>query len=316
MGYSILNSDMVDLMIADLDGDGFSFGFSTIRHHHIPFSTFAVEPRCATFARKPPVGVAEVVEPFNIQPVLTNGNSYQEKLLFHHYIAHVAQIMMPFEDKRNPWLSDYPAVASACSSYQQQALYHALLTHAAFNLTHLLGKDAAAETLAAKHYQLAISHVHSSFEAKVDSNGCLQAAIMTLMMAEIYSGRTARWRTHLRGASALLHNDQRYECSTLSHFEWSTKQSLFIIQTIAGTNLVEPVESYGTSMVNDDSLAITARPTVGFTIGATKSVLKAINDITGLVANVASGEQLDLPAVALICRALEKCRHLCVAGTA
>lgn len=110
----------------------------------------------------------------------------EDKLLFHHYVNYVASVMMPFEHPWNPWKLYYPSVSLEYSVPGERALYHAVLAHAAFNLTHLGGGTAKMMHLAARHYNASIQHVNDSIQNSTDKDtGPILAAVMTLMMAEV-----------------------------------------------------------------------------------------------------------------------------------
>ena len=108
-----------------------------------------------------------------------------EKFLFHHYVSHVANIMMPYEHPRNPWKSHYPAVALEMASLKQNFLYSAMLAHAAFNIAHLRGNDDGFLRVGMKQYGDAIQAlIHSIGQESLDFPATM-ASIMTLMFAEV-----------------------------------------------------------------------------------------------------------------------------------
>jgi len=179
-GIPDFTSDLVDILIAQTEENCLSSKETWQPGRYNPFGVFPVH-------RQTDISNAERSSALLMRPLLVDTtSSSEERFLFHHYVTHVAQIMMPFEDTRNPWLVEYPAVAIARGSNEQKALYSGVLAHAAFNLVHLYGdRYEWASYLAAKHYDNAISLVTTSIKGASRDNGGLQAAIMTLMMAEV-----------------------------------------------------------------------------------------------------------------------------------
>ncbi|KEF57002.1 uncharacterized protein A1O9_07192 [Exophiala aquamarina CBS 119918] len=119
--------------------------------------------------------------------------------------------MMPFEHMRNPWKSSYPAAALCDAATNPNALYSALLAHSAFNLAQLDVEKNQIQSLATKYYLLAIQQLRAGMECGKGQYSYTVAVIMTLMMAEIYSGHSQTWRQHLKGAWALLCQDHQSE---------------------------------------------------------------------------------------------------------
>uniref|UniRef100_A0A0B7K536 Zn(2)-C6 fungal-type domain-containing protein n=1 Tax=Bionectria ochroleuca TaxID=29856 RepID=A0A0B7K536_BIOOC len=69
------------------------------------------------------------------------GRHTQDQVLFSHYVCHVAFLLTPIDDDRNPWKSVYPAMALGSQSPACKSLYHGLLSQAAFNLAKLRRGD-------------------------------------------------------------------------------------------------------------------------------------------------------------------------------
>lgn len=108
-----------------------------------------------------------------------------EAFLFKHYVDHVAALMMPYEDARNPWKSSYPAVALHSVSRVQIGLYRAMLAQAAVNLAHLGCNREMSLLLGAKYYSSAIAALRDSIDSRDGDYASLLAAIMTLMFVEV-----------------------------------------------------------------------------------------------------------------------------------
>ncbi|CAI7651622.1 unnamed protein product [Penicillium manginii] len=122
---------------------------------------------------------------------------------------------------------------------------------------------------------------------------------MTLMMAEVYSGQSKKWKHHLQGAWALLLDPHSFDSWDESPFTRFSIQSLLIVRIISGTALgggeshshdlslqhtsSEPNfdSSHGRNS-RDLSLisSILSTSEFGFTIGAHKSLLECISSIT------------------------------------
>lgn len=108
-----------------------------------------------------------------------------EAFVFQHYVNHVAYIMMPYEDSRNPWQSSYPAVALYHMSKHQRSLCMALLAQAAFNLAHLGCQHQRMLELAIKYYASAMEELRFSLMEQQKDYGTFIACIMTLMFVEV-----------------------------------------------------------------------------------------------------------------------------------
>ncbi|KAJ5756919.1 fungal-specific transcription factor domain-containing protein [Penicillium nucicola] len=309
--HAPLDSEVVDLLIAQCDEVEGNEILSPVIDRS-PFLVFPVLP---------PTSLAST-----INLVLANGTTparyadSDDKLLFHHYVNYVASVMMPFEHPWNPWKLFYPSVSLEYSEPGERALFHALLAHAAFNLAHLGGNAAKMMRLAAKHYNASIQHVNDGIQTSADKGpGAILAAIMTLMMAEVYSGQSRKWKHHLQGAWAFLLNTNSSELWNQSRFTCFSVQSLLIVKIIGSTTSTDdnyspltltPALSH--THVTDDifpstalsilpvntntelkfAASISSTPQFGFTIGAQRSLLECIS----VIATVSRQMQLGPPA--------------------
>ncbi|KAJ5374855.1 fungal-specific transcription factor domain-containing protein [Penicillium concentricum] len=296
-----LDSDVLDILIAQCDEfEANKFPCPAVVDHN-PFLVFPAMP---------PTSLTSTV---NL--VLANGGTHarhansEDKFLFHHYVNYVASVMMPFEHPWNPWKLYYPSVSLKYSVPGERALYHAVLAQAAFNLAHLGGGTADMMRLAARHYNASIQHINNGIQTSADKDpGPILAAIMTLMMAEVYSGQSRKWKHHLQGAWAFLLNSNSNEIWNQSRFACFSIQSLLIVGIISSTtstdNTYSPLAlTLGLPHVTDrispanstsvDALppspisaelafgaSISSTPQFGFTIGAQKSLLECISAIT------------------------------------
>ncbi|KAJ5889081.1 fungal-specific transcription factor domain-containing protein [Penicillium taxi] len=134
--------------------------------------------------------------------------------------------------------------------------------------------------------------------------GPILAAIMTLMMAEVYSGQSRKWKHHLQGAWAFLLNSNSNELWNQSRFACFSIQSLLIVGIISSTTSTDSTHSPLALMLGlphvtdrispDNSTPVDALPPspFGFTIGAQKSLLECISAI----ATVSQQMRSDPPA--------------------
>lgn len=115
--------------------------------------------------------------------------TWVERFLFHHYISHVAYLMMPYEHPRSPWTSLYPTIALQGTSASAKALYHSLIAHSAFNVARLRNQDQDISTVGFKSYGFAIQNLLPGMDHKMEDFAVAFAAIMTFVMAEVsYQG--------------------------------------------------------------------------------------------------------------------------------
>ena len=233
-------------------------------------------------------------------------NSYprapEENLLFQHYVNHVGIIMMPFEHSRNPWTSSYPAAALHYSSTEQRALYDAILAHSGFHLAQLSNDRGRWTTLATKHYNKAIQMLMKSINYGRRQYGPTVAAIMTLLMAETYSGRSELWKHHLKGAWSLLLENQAAKPWLESDFACITTQSLNIIRIVAETARLDVREledafgdpGGGCNSSKKSTLVSSIASTLdfGFTIGATKDIMECISRMTATARDIQANGKL------------------------
>jgi hypothetical protein len=109
----------------------------------------------------------------------------EEAFLFKHYVDHVALIMMPYDDQRNPWKSSYPAEALYSNSQEQKALFYAMIAQSALNLAHLGCSRENLMLQAARYYALAIKELRTCMEGAPGEYASFIAAISTLMFVEV-----------------------------------------------------------------------------------------------------------------------------------
>lgn len=182
----VLDSELVDFLIARCDeedvdtGRGIQLALQTLATN--PFSAFKLNP--VRNVREDKDGTTETSLSL-VQLLYNRDQAATERHLFHHYVNHLAFIMMPFEHPRNPWKSSYPAVALQHSSLGQRALYNAILAHSAFHLSQLSADKRHMTMVAVKHYNLAIPFLTESLGCQDAHYAEMLAAISTLMLAEV-----------------------------------------------------------------------------------------------------------------------------------
>ncbi|KPI40450.1 uncharacterized protein AB675_7797 [Cyphellophora attinorum] len=204
-----------------------------------------------------------------------------EKFLLNHYVNHVAVIMMPYEHYRNPWRTHYPSVAYTMLSSGHRALYDAILAHAAFNLSVLRGDEQRMSFVGSRHYTKAIQQVLPSLTRNEEASIAM-AAIMTLMMTEVYTGTSTTWRAHLQGACTLLQQQTDASHWLSSDFSCTSLQSLRIIDIIGSTSRRSATHRLQEPELDMRGLFGNIQRTrdFGFTIGASQTILECIADIT------------------------------------
>lgn len=128
------------------------------------------------------------VDPFSLIPptmTLRPDTAPEKRLLFHHYVSHVAIIMIPYEHARNPWKLYYPATALCRTAPDEHPLYNAMLAQAAFNLACLRGHDDQMPAIGSRYRELAVQQLIGNDRLGDDGFGALVATIMTLVFAEV-----------------------------------------------------------------------------------------------------------------------------------
>ncbi|KAK2740626.1 hypothetical protein FQN57_005995 [Myotisia sp. PD_48] len=232
----VLPSDVVDHLISqcdleEVDNEFHEHKIAAFIPAHNPFNVFRRKQTQLSHRLR----MASTPKLFiDVSPSFGTANA-SEMFLFHHYAHHVAFLMMPFEHPRNPWKHYYPAVAIHYESAEERALYSALLSHSAFNLAELGVNKNKNVALGIKYYNSAIAQLTKCFQSETRDFGGTIAAIMTLMMAELYSGQPRKWRYHFNGAWAFLREYEAAEPWKASELSCYSLQSLFILEIISDT---------------------------------------------------------------------------------
>lgn len=203
--------------------------------------------------------------------------------LFHHYTHLIASNMMPFQDQRNPWQSFYPSMALSANVRGQNPLLYAILAQAAGNLAHLDHKREDMLVLATGYYVRAIEKLRESLEENATDFSIILASVLTLIMAEVYSGRSNAWKVHLNGAWNFLTMHQNERPWEKSGGAWVTAQSLCLLK-IRSDTMEQPDPQASSSLQTKQSLifSVASRDDFGFTVGASQGLIGCIYDITSL----------------------------------
>ncbi|KAH8881880.1 hypothetical protein GQ53DRAFT_798996 [Thozetella sp. PMI_491] len=307
----VLDSNLVDQLILDCDPDAPDIFNSRSVQSSLAFNPFSVFQALGCLVKTPPL-LSDACKLLAVDPTDPARHSREARFLFHHYTGHVSMIMIPYFHPRNPWSSSYPAAARRYQTPEQKALYNAMLAHAAYNLSSLGSSPEMMAVAATKYYTIAIEQLKDSLLNEKRDYGTTLAAVMTLLMAEVYNGRPGTWKQHLNGAWSLLRECSAEEPWNTSDFACCSTQSLYIIKILNETcQLREPVscifdsspknrfldrycpEQVGAggrgSEFSDEAMveaflacSISSTHDFGFTLGCTESLLACISTITSV----------------------------------
>ncbi|KAM6511799.1 hypothetical protein FALCPG4_016792 [Fusarium falciforme] len=210
-----------------------------------------------------------------------------EVFLFHHYVNHVAGMMMPYEHPQNPWKSQYPAAALALDACEDTPLASAMIAHAAFNVVRLREQDENILRVGMKHYGNALRGIARSISIDSTQLPVTMASIMTLMLAEIYNGPSRPWRHHFDGAWTFLKERLDPELCFATDLDRASRQSLDILTIIEKTSrtprqgMRQIKQHVMEKAVSKASLTQPALHDFGFTIGAPRAILDCIAQVAG-----------------------------------
>lgn len=185
----MLNVQELDRLLAQLDD--FNPGTCTVRHPlERLFSVFEVQYKHPKST--PRVGTGPTLTPS--LPLLDPEWNQSSRFLLHHYVNHVAALMMPLHDSHNPWTTNYPRLA-----LESQCVRDAILGQAAAHLyhktdlSHMKIRSLTHRVSALRHLQSMLQNgARGSFVIKI-------AAILSLIMADVYFGLSDGWKSHITG---------------------------------------------------------------------------------------------------------------------
>lgn len=193
-GWPILSVPELERLVVQLDD--LNTGACAI---HQPlerlFSVFEVQ---SMHAKSTPGAGTEAMLKSSLLPVGPEWNQ-SSRFLLHHYINHVATLMMPLHDSQNPWTTNYPRLA-----LENQCVRDAILGQAAAHLYHKTDlSDMKIRSLT--HRVSALRHLQSTLHSEACGSFVIKiAAILSLIMADVYFGLSDGWRSHITGKNLRL----------------------------------------------------------------------------------------------------------------
>lgn len=183
-GYQTLPADLVDILVEQCDA-GFGNAVSQMVYTYWvtaeqnPFSVFAAR-QMPSVRSQPLHSISKALASFSSEASI-------EPFLFHHYVEHVAALMLPYQHPRNAFETQYPSAALESASAGKKGLYFAILAQAAFNLAQLRNNDAAMLYYGAKYYGKSMRELSRAIERQDIQFPTMLSSIMTLMFAEVWA---------------------------------------------------------------------------------------------------------------------------------
>lgn len=225
-------------------------------------------------------------------PSMVDAN-HIDRVLFHHFLSHLAKRMVPVDDDCNPWKTVYPSLAmQKTRSNDAEALYHALLAQSASQLANLRGPERGAQIRARgiRHYGIALCKLRQSLADASKDYTTVLAALYTVILAEhVFQGTSAGWQGHIRGAKGFV---SQY----LSQQPWKQSPEAYIITQNFGLAIVisSTTDIELPSLTKDDGAGefddllnnLMTMPVFGYTLGGTPHILKAIYQIRRLETDI------------------------------
>jgi len=212
---------------------------------------------------------------------LTPNGLREENFLFFHYVSYVSAQMMPIDDMRNPWRSTYPSIAvQGAKTSSTDALYHAILAQSAYSIANLKGPGRGNSNIvsAMRYSGKAIQELRQSLDLPTKDYCSVLAALLTIMLAEhAFQSNSRGWRNHIRGAIGFVSQYLTQQPWMQSHDAWILTQnfalSTVISETVCSSN---PSPSNYIGEIYGMLDGVTARPSFGYTIGATSRLIRLI----------------------------------------
>ena len=222
----------------------------------------------------------------------------EQRALIHHWTNFVAWHIVPVDREDNPFRSVFTPMAltgltsPSNTSNGQVALFHALCATSAFSRGQLLNNEAQMQTLAMKHYNLAIMHLRHSLASLKDKESFHQldlqrssilATITMFSAMDMITGRASEWRTHLQGGASWL--------STIEDSSWSRDKSssmvyqgYLAIAALCNINLPSTIDVESEHFLGDARHYVLDR-----FFGLTRPILKHIVQMNSLVKRISIG---------------------------
>lgn len=209
-----------------------------------------------------------------------SGGSRLDNELFYHYISHLAGMMTPIDDERNPWKSTYPSMAvREVTSNSTVSLRHAILSQSAFQLASIKTTDSGKYlTAAARYFGIAVHKLRNSLETPSKNFSSTLAAMLSITLADhVFYGRTAGLRHHIQGAVQYVAQHVQQKPWVKSHDAWIVTQS-FVVHTlmsqlIGGAGEISPDANSAFQEVFHD---VIANPDFAYTMGSTPRIMNAL----------------------------------------
>ncbi|KAK5065088.1 hypothetical protein LTR84_000924 [Exophiala bonariae] len=228
------------------------------------------------------------------QPWMVNV-TYEDGMLFHHFLSNLSKRMVPVDDDCNPWKTVYPSLAMQTTrSSDAEALYHALLAQSAFQLANLKGSERGAQVRgsALRHYGIALSKLRQSLIDPSKDYTTVLAALYTVILAEhVFQGTRSGWHDHIRGAKGFVSQFLSQQPWKHSREAYTITQNFGLAVVISSTSdtrrpLRVENDEVGEleNMLND--LMSMPDMVFGYTLGGTPHILKAIYQIRLLEVHV------------------------------
>ncbi|KAF4126630.1 hypothetical protein GMORB2_0366 [Geosmithia morbida] len=169
-------------------------------------------------------GSSTVISLSRYQPSAIPQNSAAESRdlhLMHHYIVHIAGLLIPVEHPMNPYRNLYvPAALAAASRGQppvtgnrpdrpivQSVLMHSLLASSAYHLWNCLPDQTQYHRIGSQHRHKALALLQSAINLPVSEEEyqTMLMAMLSLVSVDVMSGCEADYAIHLRGTKQLRH---------------------------------------------------------------------------------------------------------------
>ncbi|KAJ5594805.1 uncharacterized protein N7459_001013 [Penicillium hispanicum] len=163
----------------------------------------------------------------------------ETSMLMHHYTTHVAELLQPVLHPKNPWRTTYfqfalegcpgsPLTqASLSSSNVSTAIFHSVLSSAAFHLRNATGGSKMFHRLGLQHRAKALKALNLALVHPCDSHTYTRylTAMLSLVTIDTMTGEDSDFPIHLDGCHNLhrpssdrIIDDQNRRVSSIRHF--------------------------------------------------------------------------------------------------
>ncbi|OGM48376.1 hypothetical protein ABOM_003368 [Aspergillus bombycis] len=158
--------------------------------------------------------VLNATVPLLQQPQMFLSSNRKTNELFHHYVANVAEILLPVSHPGNPYRSLYAPAALEGSLYFESGLFdaapniglcifHSLISTSAFHLHRCHGFNSEYHRLGIMHRQVALQSLQMVLmkEVPVLDYKTLLVALLSMVTIGVMEGSIIDFRVHLQGIS-------------------------------------------------------------------------------------------------------------------